>query len=45
MVNGGNILVLQKTPSYTDIKMTMGYAHFAPEHFEYVVKVNPLGSI
>jgi hypothetical protein len=42
MVNGGNILVLQKIPGYTDIKMAMRYAHFAPEHFEYAVRLNPL---
>ncbi|EGT3635784.1 site-specific integrase, partial [Morganella morganii] len=30
MMNGGNILVLQKILGHTDIKMTMRYAHFSP---------------
>lgn len=42
MMNGGNILVLQKILGHTDIKMTMRYAHFAPDHFEDAVRLNPL---
>lgn len=42
MMNGGNILVLQKILGHSDIKMTMRYAHFAPDHFEDVLKFNPL---
>lgn len=42
MMNGGNILVLQRVLGHTDIKMTMRYAHFAPDHFEEVLKLNPL---
>ncbi|MCH5049398.1 tyrosine-type recombinase/integrase [Pectobacterium aquaticum] len=42
MMNGGNILVLQRILGHTDIKMTMRYAHFAPDHFEDAVKLNPL---
>lgn len=42
MMNGGNILVLQRVLGHTDIKMTMRYAHFAPEHLEDAVKLNPL---
>ncbi|RCW97059.1 MULTISPECIES: tyrosine-type recombinase/integrase [Kosakonia] len=42
MMNGGNILVLQKILGHTDIKMTMRYAHFAPNHLEEAVKFNPL---
>ncbi|WP_091003354.1 MULTISPECIES: tyrosine-type recombinase/integrase [Pantoea] len=42
MMNGGNILVLQRILGHTDIKMTMRYAHFSPEHFEDAVKLNPL---
>lgn len=45
MMNGGNILVLQKILGHTDIKMTMRYAHFAPDHFEDAVRLNPLDSI
>ena len=42
MMNGGNILVLQRVLGHTDIKMTMRYAHFAPDHLEDAVKFNPL---
>lgn len=42
MMNGGNILVLQRILGHADIKMTMVYAHFAPEHLEDAVTKNPL---
>lgn len=42
MMNGGNILVLQKILGHTDIKMTMRYAHFAPSPLEDALKFNPL---
>ena len=42
MMKGGNILVLQRVLGHTDIKMTMRYAHFAPEHLEEAVRLNPL---
>ncbi|SXG97189.1 phage integrase [Klebsiella variicola] len=42
MMNGGNILVLQKILGHTDIKMTMRYAHFAPNHLEEAARLNPL---
>ena len=42
MMNGGNILVLQRILGYTDIKMTMRYAHFSPNHLEDAIKYNPL---
>ena len=44
MMNGGNILVLQRVLGHTDIKMTMRYAHFAPEHLEDAVRLNPLSN-
>lgn len=42
MMNGGNLLVLQRVLGHTDIKMTMRYAHFAPNHLEEAAKLNPL---
>ncbi|MBK1752631.1 MAG: tyrosine-type recombinase/integrase, partial [Escherichia coli] len=42
MMNGGNILVLQKILGHADITMTMRYAHFAPSHLEDAVRLNPL---
>lgn len=45
MMNGGNILVLQRVLGHTDIKMTIRYAHFAPDHLEDAVKLNPLSNV
>lgn len=42
MMNGGNILVLQRILGHTDIKMTMRYSHFSPEHLEDAIRYNPL---
>lgn len=42
MMNGGNILALQKILGHTDIKMTMWYAHFSPNHLEEAIRFNPL---
>lgn len=42
MMNGGNILVLQRILGHTDIKLTMRYAHFAPDHLNDAVMFNPL---
>lgn len=43
MMNGGNILVLQRILGHTDIKMTMRYAHFSPNHLHEAISLNPLG--
>lgn len=45
MMNGGNILVLKQILGHIDIKMTMRYSHFAPEHLEESIKLNPLRTI
>ncbi len=45
MMKGGNILVLQRILGHTDIKMTMRYAHFAPEHLDDALRLNPLSEI
>ncbi|OCG08774.1 integrase [Gilliamella sp. wkB178] len=45
MMNGGNILVLQKILGHTDIKTTMRYAHLAPDHLEEATALNPLVNI
>lgn len=42
MMNGGNILVLQRILGHTDIKVTMRYAHFAPDHLSEAKQLNPL---
>lgn len=45
MMNGGNILVLQRILGHTDIKVTMRYAHFAPDHLSEALFLNPLNQI
>lgn len=45
MMRGGNILVLQRILGHTDIKVTMRYAHFAPDHLTEAVNLNPLNLI
>ncbi|MGP2468407.1 site-specific integrase [Yersinia sp. 2540 StPb PI] len=42
MMNGGNILVLQRILGHSNIRETMRYAHFAPDHLEEAVNLNPL---
>lgn len=42
IMNGGNIIVLQRILGHSDIKQTMRYAHFSPEHLEDAVTKNPL---
>ncbi|WP_145562294.1 phage integrase [Yersinia aldovae] len=42
MMKGGNILVLQRILGHTDIKMTMRYAHFSPDHLDDAIRFNPL---
>ncbi len=42
MMRGGNIIVLQRILGHTDIKVTMKYAHFDPEHLTEAKYLNPL---
>ncbi|PSU34989.1 tyrosine-type recombinase/integrase [Photobacterium lutimaris] len=42
MMNGGNILVLQRILGHRDIKQTMVYSHFSPDHLQDAVTKNPL---
>ncbi|MBT4668123.1 MAG: tyrosine-type recombinase/integrase [Candidatus Ruthia sp.] len=42
IANGGNILTLQKILGHSDLKMTMRYAHLAPNHLKDVLKFNPV---
>ncbi|KZN58410.1 recombinase [Pseudoalteromonas luteoviolacea CPMOR-2] len=41
MMNGGNILVLQKILGHAKIEQTMVYAHFAPSHLEDAIRFGP----
>lgn len=42
MMSGGNIIVLQRILGHSDIRVTMRYAHFAPDHLEDALINNPL---
>ncbi len=42
IMNGGNILTLQKILGHSTINMTMRYAHLAPDHLEDAVRFNPV---
>lgn len=45
MMSGGNILVLKRILGHTDIKMTMRYSHFTPEHLNDALMFNPLAKL
>jgi integrase len=40
IANGGNILTLQKILEHSDLKITMRYAHLAPDHLKDVLEFN-----
>lgn len=41
MINGGNIITLQKILGHTKIAQTMVYAHFAPQYLQDAISLNP----
>jgi site-specific recombinase XerD len=43
MINGGNIITLQRILGHATIQQTMAYAHFAPDYLQDAVTLNPLG--
>lgn len=45
MMKGGNILVLQRILGHASIVDTMKYSHFAPDHLEDAVRLNPLAEL
>lgn len=42
MINGGNILTLQRILGHSTLTMTMRYAHLAPDHLQEATRLNPL---
>ncbi len=45
MMNGGNILTLQRILGHGNITMTMRYAHLSPDHLSEALDFNPLKAI
>jgi integrase len=45
MMNGGNILVLQRLLGHSSLTMTMRYAHLAPDHLQEARALNPLSNL
>ncbi|ATJ83703.1 tyrosine-type recombinase/integrase [Halomonas beimenensis] len=41
MMNGGNLLTLQKILGHQSIQMTMRYAHLSPDHLSEAIKYGP----
>lgn len=41
VMNGGNILTLQKILGHTSLAMTMRYAHLAPDHLQEAIRLGP----
>lgn len=42
VMNGGNILTLQKILGHTSLAMTMRYTHLAPDHLQDAVRLGPV---
>lgn len=45
IMNGGNILALQKVLGHHSLAMTMRYAHLSPEHLQETRRLNPIDRI
>lgn len=45
MMNGGNILTLQRILGHANVTMTMRYAHLSPDHLQEAKNLNPLARL
>lgn len=42
MMNGGNIITLQRILGHSTLQQTLTYAHFAPDFLQDAITYNPL---
>ncbi|PIQ40823.1 MAG: integrase [Thalassolituus sp. CG17_big_fil_post_rev_8_21_14_2_50_53_8] len=42
IMNGGNILTLQRALGHSSVSITMRYAHLSPDHLEEIVRLSPI---
>lgn len=45
MINGGNIITLQRILGHSTIQQTMTYAHFAPDYLQDAIRFNPVAEL
>jgi len=45
MMDGGNILILQRVHGHSSLAMTMKYAQLAPEPLQESLKLNPMAQL
>ncbi len=45
MMDGGNILILQRVLGHSSLAMTMKYAHLAPGHLQESLRLNPMAQL
>jgi len=45
VMNGGNILALQKILGHHSLAMTIRYAHLSPDHLQETKRLNPLAKL